>query len=248
MECESSAGKPADLCQCADVTRQKQLEREILEVADWEKERLGRELHDGLCQTLAGVAALSMTLSRTLPESSKSSADAAEISQLINEAIGDARDMARGLGPIGIGEVGLEGVLEELSVSIRHQFQIDCSFEYAVPSLSLCEGSGAHLYRIVQEAVNNAIVHGRANRIEIGLGLKGEEGLLSIRDNGAGLHDEEPDGGGAGRHTMAYRSRLIGGSLELRRRSLRGTAVICTFPLCPRPDSCEPPDQQHSNS
>lgn len=225
-----------------DVTRQKLLEREILEVADREKERLGRELHDGLCQTLAGIAALSSTLSRTLSASSKSAA--AEISQLLNDSIGEARDMARGLGPIGLDEVGIEGVLEELTLSIQHRFKISCTIEYARPSLMLCEGYGVHLYRIAQEAVNNAIVHGRANRIEISLGSKGGEGLLRIRDDGAGLSDEARSSGGAGLHTMAYRSRLIGGSLEVRQRTLRGTAVICSFPLCPCPVTRENPDHE----
>ncbi|MCG6861173.1 MAG: PAS domain-containing protein [Chromatiaceae bacterium] len=87
-----------------DVTQQKRLEREVLEVVDREKEHLGRELHDGLCQTLAGIAALSSTLSKKLAAESASvaSSAAADIDKLLNEAIGEAHDLAHGLGPVGL--------------------------------------------------------------------------------------------------------------------------------------------------
>ena len=101
-----------------DITDRKQFEREILEIVDREKERLGRELHDGLCQTLAGISALSSTLSRQLARSGDpastsdgqtAAADAAaEITRLLNKAIGEARDMARGLGADGLSEDGLD--------------------------------------------------------------------------------------------------------------------------------------------
>src|SRR5437764_1325796 len=105
-----------------DITDRKRFEREILDIVDREKERLGRELHDGLCQTLAGISALSSTLSRKLArsgapasnaEGQTAAADAAaEIARLLNEAIGEARDMARGLGAVGLSEGGLETALE----------------------------------------------------------------------------------------------------------------------------------------
>ncbi|MDP2605307.1 MAG: histidine kinase [Deltaproteobacteria bacterium] len=91
-----------------DVTLRKNLEIEILETADREKERLGRELHDGLCQNLAGIAALSAALSRKLAADSESTAiEAAEIAKLLNETIGHARDMARGLNPLGLEQIVL---------------------------------------------------------------------------------------------------------------------------------------------
>ena len=89
----------------------------------------------------------------------------------------------------------------------------------------------AHLYRIAQEAVSNALTHGRAERIDISLNGAGGRGLLSVRDDGAGLPQEVTDQDGIGLQTMAYRSRLIGATLELRRRARGGTIVTCTFPL-----------------
>ncbi len=233
-----------------DVTRQKRLEREVLEIVDQEKERLGRELHDGLCQTLAGIAALTATLSRKLargPESA-TSVDAREINTLLNEAIGEARDLARGLGPQGLNKAGLDATLETLALNIHDRFGIPCTLECDWPMDCNCPEIEAHLYRIAQEAMSNAVSHGRAERIECSLGVNDGEGLLRIRDDGVGIPEGAGAADGVGMHTMAYRSRLIGGSLEVRRRSLRGTAVSCTFPIPETPETAEAPDHEREDT
>jgi PAS domain S-box-containing protein len=216
-----------------NVDRQKQLERQILEVADREKERLGRELHDGLCQTLAGIAALSATLSRSLVASSDfdGSAAAARIARLLSKAIGEARDLSRGLSPSGLRGGNLAVALEGLALNVLQLFRVSCTFESEGPVPRLAQEVAAHLFRIAQEAVSNAVAHGRADRIEISLGGTDGDGLLSVRDNGVGLPDEAHQGRGIGLHTMAYRARLIRGSLDVRRLVPRGTAVTCVFPL-----------------
>jgi PAS domain S-box-containing protein len=227
-----------------DVTGQKRLEKEILEIADREKERLGRELHDGLCQTLAGVSALSSTLANSLMANSQpgESSIAIEIVKLLNEAIGDARGLARGLHPVGLNERGLDAALEALAENVRHKFRVSCIFERGGSSARLCPDTEVHLYRIAQEAVNNAVSHGRGDRIEIGLSLEGRQCILSVNDNGVGLSGDTSNADGMGLHTTAYRARLIGGLLEVRPRTPRGTAVVCSFPVADTPDSGESPD------
>jgi PAS domain S-box-containing protein len=222
-----------------NVSRQKQLEREIIEVADREKERLGRELHDGLCQTLAGIAALSATLSRRLVATSDfdGSAAAARIARLLSEAIGEARQLSHGLGPIGLQGGDLAAALHGLARNVRQLFRISCTFESEDPFPRLRHEVAAHLFRIAQEAVSNALTHGRADRIEISLGGTDVEGLLSVHDNGVGLPDDARQSAGMGVHTMTYRARLIGGSLDVRRLAPRGTAIICAFPLPEAPDT-----------
>ncbi len=224
-----------------DVTRQKRLEREILEIMDREKERLGQELHDGLGQTLAGIAALSSSLSARLTQSAESAA-AAEITALLNEAIGEARDLAHGFGPIGLNGAGLGPALEDLATNVQHRFRIPCELTRGHSFQRLREDVEAHLYRVAQEAVNNSVVHGRPERVEISLSSNGGEGVLSVRDDGLGLPEEAGDSDGIGLHTMAYRARLIGGSLEVRRRRRGGTTVACTFPLVETPDLHEDPE------
>jgi len=207
---------------------------------DRERERLSRELHDGLCQSLAGIAALGSTLSKKLAANSDSagSAMAAEIATLLNESIIQARDLAHGLGPVGLNEAGLDGALETLALGVRHLFRVTCTFQCDRPCIRPRPEAASHIVRIAQEAVNNAIAHGKADRIEISLGSKDERGLLSIKDNGVGMPEEAPTEG-IGLHTMAYRARIIGGSLEVRRRASHGTAVTCTFPLSGVPDGRE---------
>jgi PAS domain S-box-containing protein len=224
-----------------NVDRQRQLEREILEVADREKERLGRELHDGLCQTLAGIAALSKTLSRSLAATSDfdGSAAAARIARLLREAIGEARDLSRGLGPIGLQGGNLAVALEGLVLNVLQLFRVSCTFESEGTAPRLGQEVAAHLFRIAQEAVSNAVAHGRADRIEISLSGTDVEGLLSVRDNGVGLPDEARQSAGMGVHTMTYRARLIGGFLDVRRLAPRGTAIICAFPLPEAPDTLD---------
>ena len=216
-----------------DVTHQKRQEREILEIMDKEKDQLGRELHDGLCQTLAGIAALSSTLAIKLARNSESAStvDAREINTLLNEAIAEAHNLAHSHGPLVLHAVGLEAMLQTLALNIQDRFGVTCTLECDWPMGRFHHDAEAHLYRIAQEAVNNAMTHGCAQRIEISLGIKDGQGRLCIRDDGVGISGEADATDGVGMHTMAYRSRLIGGSLEVRRRRLRGTVVSCTFPF-----------------
>ncbi len=230
-----------------DVTR---LEREVLEIVDREKERLGHELHDGLCQSLAGIAALSATLSRTLSASSEPAASeaAAQITELLNETIGQARDMARGLVPVGLNEVGLEGALETLAHNVQQLFRVPCILECDRPFPRLRREVEAHVFRIAQQAVHNAVDHARADRIELRLSWKDGEGLLSVGDDGAGLPEEASNSDGIGLHTMAYRARLIGGSLEVGQCTPRGTELTCTFPLPETPDAHEDPNDDGNDT
>src|ERR1700677_3918451 len=112
-----------------EISRHELLEREILEIADHEKQRLGRELHDGLCQSLAGIAALAATLSRSLTANSEPgpAAAAEENGPLPNEMIGQARALPPGLGPFGLSGAGLAGGLEALARNVCHTYRASCT-------------------------------------------------------------------------------------------------------------------------
>jgi signal transduction histidine kinase len=247
-----ATGQPAE-AELAQLYRMR-FEREILEILDREKERLGREIHDGLCQTLAGISALSATLARKLARPGATANDqtaqtaqtaaadaAAEIALLLNEAIGEARDMARGLAAIGLSEGGLEPALANLALDVRHLFRASCAFACDQPLGRLDREAERHLFRIAQEAVNNAVAHGKARRIEIRLGAQGGEGVLTVLDNGLGMPERLLPPDGIGLHNMTYRARLIGGRIEVRRRSRGGTTVLCAFPLSGRSGTRETP-------
>jgi len=173
---------------------------------------------------------------------------AAEITQLLKDTIIEARDLARGLGPVDLNGAGLGGALETLAANVKRLFRVSCTVECEHHATRLCREAEAHLFRIAQEAVNNAVSHGQAKRIEMSLSCKDGKGLLRVQDDGVGLPVEARNPDGIGLHTMAYRARLIGGTLEVRRLSRRGTAVTCTFPLHETSNICEKQDHGGDNT
>jgi len=222
-----------------DITELRRLECQILQIVDDERERLSSELHDGLCQTLAGIAALSATLARKTGADCTSgvSATAAEITELLHQAVHQARGLARGLGPPILRHTDLAGGLEILASHVEHRFGISCVFQTGFPLPALPPETEAHLFRMAQEATRNAVTHGQCNDIAIKLSFTNELGHLRVLDDGVGLPDEEPLPDGIGLETMAYRARLIGASFEVRRRARHGTEVSCVFPLTKMPES-----------
>jgi signal transduction histidine kinase len=217
----------------SEFSRQELLEREILEIADRERRRIGRELHDGLCQSLTGIAALCSVLSRSLAVSGRSgpAAAASEIVRLLNDAIGDARNIAHGLSGIGLNGADLIGELETLARVASNTYFASCTFSSNRHCPRLGAETETHLFRIAQEAVRNAFTHGRADEVDISLECVDGFGRLSIRDNGIGLLLDDSNRRGIGLHTMDYRARAIGGSLTIGRRPEGGTVVGCAFDL-----------------
>ena len=214
-----------------DVTRQKRLEQEILDTMDRERERMARELHDGLCQNLAGIAALSASLARRLDPLAAAHAEAArEIGKLLGQTMRQARDLARGLDPLHLEVVGLATALADFCTNTGALFEIACKFEFKKGPPPMDAQREIHLYRIVQEAVNNAISHGRARHIHVSLACSNGQAILAIQDDGIGIPEPSECPQGSGLHTMAYRSRLLGAELTLQRRVPQGTVVTCVFP------------------
>lgn len=227
-------GRPLVQATARDVTEQRRLEKEIVEISDREKDRLGRDLHDSLCQELAGIAALSKTLSRQLERHNKpAAAAAAEITRLLNQTVVRTRDLARGLNPMELAGTGLSGALATLAANVQALFRIICRFQCNQPAVRLGADVETHLYRLVQEAVQNAIKHGQAKRIAVTLEFEEGRGAVAIQDDGVGL----PEAADAGIefHTMHYRARMICASLWVRRLPRRGTRVECVFGLPPTP-------------
>ncbi|MEI7908971.1 MAG: PAS domain-containing sensor histidine kinase [Verrucomicrobiota bacterium] len=214
-----------------DVTRQKRLEREIIDTMDRERERMARELHDGLCQNLAGIAALSASLARRLDPLAAAHAESArEIGKLLGQTMRQARDLARGLDPLHLEVVGLATALADFCTNTGALFEIVCTFEHKKGPPPMDAQREIHLYRIAQEAVNNAITHGRARHISVSLACRNGLGSLAIQDDGIGIPEPSECPQGSGLHTMAYRSRLLGAELTLQRRQPQGTVVTCLFP------------------
>jgi PAS domain S-box-containing protein len=222
-------GKIAGLTGAAlETTGRKQLEREILQAAENEQQRIGQDLHDSICQHLAGIELKSQALAETLAESAKGPAAQAEkIASHVREVTGQIRDLARGLCPFILESEGLASALRELAASTESLFQTRCRFEgendLAVTELAVA----THLYRIAQEAVANAIKHGRARSIEISLTRAADKIVLAVVDDGKGFGAAREAGGGMGLRTMRYRASLMGASLTVQSRPRGGTKVVC---------------------
>lgn len=212
-----------------DITERKRLEKEILEISEREQRRIGQDLHDGLGQHLAAIELMSRVLQQKLEHKSRADAGrAAKIGAQVREAMLQTRLLARGLSPVVLESRGLVAALQELSASTEKLFRVKCCFGGNAARPVEDNAVATHLYRIAQEAVSNAVKHGKASRIEIQLNCESGQLALAVKDNGVGF-SEVTGGKGMGLLTMNYRAAMIGGALLIRRLAGRGTVVLCTF-------------------
>ncbi len=223
-------GSPLVLRLGMDVTERKRLEREIINVAQAEQQRIGQDLHDTLGQQLTGISFLAKALEQRLAAQVPAEAgQAAMISQMINEAIARTRALARGLSPIAVRAGGLPKALYELASGVERVFGLACRVELDDEARVGDEAVATHVYRIAQEAVNNAVKHARASSIRVRLSQRDGTVRLVVEDDGVGLPELRDDAEGLGLRIMGYRARMIGGRLDVRRGETGGTRVVCTF-------------------
>ncbi|HUJ08402.1 MAG TPA: ATP-binding protein [Verrucomicrobiae bacterium] len=222
-----------DICsQIGQVMGRRRAERQLLEITEREQQRIGRDLHDGLCQQLAGIAYTASDLQSKLEKRLPPEAViAARIAELSRATAVQARQIARGLNPVKLGTTGLMAALNELTSAIQAMFSISCRFEASRPVHVRDHGTAVHLYRIVQEAIHNAVTHGKATEIVVSLRRQRDNLVLAVIDNGCGIGREAADGEGMGLENMKYRARAIGAQLQLSPRARGGTIMRCTMPL-----------------
>ncbi len=216
--------------QAAGAIARIRLERQILEISDREQARIGQDIHDGLCQQLIGMAFSANSLEHTLSAQERPEASAArKICALLDEAITESRRVSRGLYPVWLKTEGLVPALEELAHTTSERFQLQCDCEADRRRLQCDVTTATHLYRIAQEAVNNAIKHSGCRAVAIRLSRRDGGLELEIKDDGKGIRKAVERAGGMGLHIMDYRARSIGGSLRIRGDNT-GTLVSCQVP------------------
>ena len=215
-----------------DITERKQLEREILEINDREQRRLGHDLHDGLCQHLAGIELMSQVLAKKLAPKSKAQAkQVMEIANHVREAITHTRSLARGLSPVTIESEGLTSALFELATNTEKNFHAQCRCNFDDPVAIHDHAVATHLFRIAQEAVANAVKHGRAPCIVITLRNLLGRITLDISDNGNGFRKQSTNQKkGMGLRIMRSRASMIGGALAIEPNAEGGVSVTCAIP------------------
>ena len=214
-----------------DITERKRLEKEILEISEREQRRIGQDLHDGLCQHLAGIEMLSQVLAQKLAAQSRpAAARAREIAKAIRQAIRETRRLARGLSPVTLEADSLMSALAELALNTEKMFRVRCEFNCPDPVKSDHHATATHLFRIAQEAISNAIKHGRAKTIAID--LREEKGRMHLRisDNGKGFPKKNSIRNGMGLRIMQSRSSMVSGTLAIEPNPGGGTIVTCSAP------------------
>lgn len=209
------------------------LEKQIIEVSEYEQQRIGRDLHDGLCQFLAAIGCASTSLKLDLEQQGlrELARNAAEIESLLSESVKQARDLSHGLVPVQLDEAGLSAALRELTASTNRLLPVKCTFECAAEAPAGLNGKATHLYRIAQEAIHNATKHGKADKIDICLSANASATSLSITDDGIGFPKNGCETTGVGISIMRYRAHLMGGEFAIESGCDGGTTVSCIVPI-----------------
>jgi signal transduction histidine kinase len=195
-----------------------------------ERTRIGHDLHDGLAQLLIGVKLMLEALTDKLAANgSRYSEDAGRAVNLVTQAISQTSELAQGLSPIRKGG-RLADALNHLASQSELLFGIRCSLASSELPSGLDDSAATHLYRIVQEAITNAVKHGKAAAAAVACKRQAQQLVLTITDDGSGIQEVATDRGGMGTHIMRYRARSIGGDLTIAPRPEGGTVVTCTCP------------------
>ncbi len=234
-----------------EISDRKRLQRHILEISSEEQRRIGRELHDGTGQELTGLSLTAGALLEMIAATPTATVDGQFLRQLddcafvrirdtiakINQKLIDANrhvhELSHGIMPVQIDAAALQSSLEELASSTNMPPTILCRFDCPLPVTVSNNSAATHLYRLAQEAVNNALRHSQANEIILSLKKNGKEIVLEVQDNGIGIDvaysriADAKKAHGMGMRTMRYRAGIIGGTLQIERRKAGGTSVRC---------------------
>jgi signal transduction histidine kinase len=204
------------------------LEREIVNISEAEQRRIGQDLHDGICQNLAALSCAATSLRNDLRELhlSAESKLADDLANRLRDTVVQTRELAHELVPAHVAEVGLTSALESLTQSVTQLQGVSCTFQ-APNSVSDCdELTATHLYRVAQEAINNATKHGKASHIDVSLQATDQLMTLQVLDNGVGISESKSNGMGLA--IMRARARLNGGELQIEQPESGGTKICCS--------------------
>lgn len=225
------AKQELDRARIKTLEHTQELELQILRTSEREQQRIGRDLHDSLGPHLAALSYAATFLAEDLHRRDQPGAARAEqIRGMAGEAVTLARDLARGIFPVQTDGSGLSLALEELAGTASRLTGMSVSFCGAEDVQVEDPETGMHLYRIVQEAVNNAAKHGGAGKVKIVLNKSNGALNLAVADDGKGMAPPHNGARGMGLRSMSYRARVLGGELRIDSAPSKGTVVSCEIP------------------
>jgi PAS domain S-box-containing protein len=226
-------GEPALIATVQDVTEQRRMRRELIQVQEEERRRIGQDLHDSIASQLTG-AKIKMSLLSSKAQAKEAEEGIQEVESIIEESANDVRKLSHGLNPGGLSEGDLCSALRGLAENTKEgRFEEKLrEGEGDQLSCTLDGETATHLYRIAQEAVSNARVHGNGEEIIIRLGEKEDTLLLEVEDNGVGFEPEESDKNASlGLRSMRHRAEIIDAELVIESSLGEGTLVRAQLPL-----------------
>lgn len=203
--------------------------REIISTSTREQERIGQDIHDGLCQELAGILLYGKALEKQLAKRQSSEAgQVKKMNGMIDQAISEARALSKSLYPVEIEGHGLLHALGHFADTVTERYAVACEIMHDADCRILDHQVATHLFRIAQEAITNAVRHGKATKVTVSLHRRDDTVMaLSVHDNGSGMTGNAGSTGGMGIKIMKYRARVIGGTLDIIPRAQGGTSVVC---------------------
>ena len=212
------------------IAERKRLEQEVLNISELERQRIGQDLHDSLGQMLSGLTCMSQALRRKLEKRSIAEAsEAGKIEKLLTDSVNLTRSLAHGLAPKGLDPDSLVLAMRELAANMQAMFLINCQFQCDEPVPVNDNHIATNLYRIAQEAANNAARHSMAESITISLSNSDGHIVLEIADDGMGLNPAAVKGDGIGLRVMEYRASAIGAQFKVDTAPGGGTVVTATL-------------------
>jgi PAS domain S-box-containing protein len=218
-----------------EITGRKRLEDEVSQISEREQRRIGQDLHDGICQHLAGIEMKSQVLAQSLERRSKDDAAMAEeIAAHVRDVIAQTRSLARDLCPFILESEGLVSALKQLAANTKKLFNVQCHVKIEIAPDFLSQTFATHLFRIAQESVGNAIKHGKARCVTITLSTQRDNIVLTVSDDGQGFDPPVAAGQGMGLRIMQYRASDMGGTLLTQLQANGGARILC---FVPKPDN-----------
>jgi signal transduction histidine kinase len=214
------------------IEERKRLENELLEIAENERRRIGFDLHDDLGQKLTGMAMMMKGLERRLAmESHACVEDAGKIHALMHDVIQHTHDLARQFSSLDVKGDDLATVLKGLAASVGKLFGIKCDFSVKGAPPGLPHNSTVQLYKIAQEAVSNAIKHGKASEVLLLLSCDEKQLVMTVKNNGVAFTPPSANSTRMGLRIMRYRANTIDAEIEIKPLGKNGTLATCSLQL-----------------
>ena len=214
------------------LEERKRLENELLEIAENERRRIGFDLHDDLGQKLTGVLLISRALEQRLArEGHKEVEEVRKVCELIEQSVHHTHNLAHHFSSIDATGGDFAEVMNGLAATVEKMFSIpcECTMKGEIPPLP--ENTSAQFYKIAQEAVSNAIKHGKASCVRISISGNPQKLVVTIKNDGIPFSPPANPKARMGLRTMNYRANTIGATFDIKPNQKNGTIVTCVLPL-----------------